>query len=106
MANHGWTWVRTPPLRPQRCAVFPHIQQGAYIDVGIDINSYDPHVYIGEMAARELGKMVGMVPKSDLDQARIALDDARATLTEAEKKIEKLEAFKDAVTLVKAEIGA
>jgi hypothetical protein len=102
VANHGWTWQREPVQRPQRCAVFPHIQQGAYIDTGMNINTYDPHVYIGETAARELGKMVGMVPRSDLDQARIALDEARATIVEKQREVEQLQAFKDAVELIQA----
>jgi hypothetical protein len=106
MANHGWQWVRQASLPPNRCAVFPHINSGAIIDTGMRIEGYDPHVYIGEVAAKELGKMAGMVPKSVLDLAQADERAAQDRIRSLEARVAELEEFKAAVTLVKAEINA
>lgn len=104
MANHGWTWVRQAALRPNRCAVFPHIPQGALIDTGVDLLTHDPHIYIGEVAAKELGKMAGMVPGASLKKADETISALRTQIDELQDEILRLQTFKDAVNLVKAEL--
>lgn len=106
MANHGWVWTRGPALRPQRCAVFPHISASMWIDTGIDIQGYDPHVYISDVAAKELGKMVGMVAEQKLTLAKRELSEAKDEISRLKNKVEELERFKDAVQLIKAEANA
>ena len=66
-------------MRPQRCAVFPHVNNGAFIDTGITMDTWDPHIYISAEAAQELGKFAGMVPGEALKNAQEATVAANST---------------------------
>lgn len=104
--KHGWSITRQPRLTPQRCAVFPHVRSGNYIDTGMTIPGYDPHVYVSDVAAMELGRFVGMVPQGELHslRAELALEQAKVEVLQA--KVRKLEDFKSAVELVKVSIAS
>lgn len=101
---HGWSWVRQAALRPQKCAVFPHVNDGAFIDTGNDIVGWDPHVYVSQTAAEQLGAFVGMVPGSDLQISETKLNLANERIEELEREVAVLEEFKQAVRLVSAEM--
>jgi hypothetical protein len=102
--QHGWFFTKQLRVTPQRCAVFPHIHSDAYIDTGMDIPGRDPHVYIGTVAATELGKAVGMVPGGEVRRVEAELALERGKVEILQEQVEKLERFKSAVDLVKAEI--
>ncbi len=99
---HGWSWQRQATMRPQRCAVFPHVNNGAFIDTGITMDTWDPHIYISAEAAQELGKFAGMVPGEALKNAQEATVAANQYIAELEAKVTRLEEFKSAVELIKA----
>ncbi len=102
--KHGWTLTRSPRMTPQRCAVFPHVRSSLFIDTGTSVMGMDPHVYISETAAKELGEYIGMVPGSRVQSVRTQLDAEKAKVAELTKQVAELERFKAAVELVKAEL--
>lgn len=107
MANHGWRMIPGAPVVPQHCAVFPHIGNASgrmFVDTGMNLNSYDPHIYISDVAVDELAKFMGYVPGSDADEkvkaAEARANEAEADLLIAEMRIQFLEAHKAAVELI------
>ncbi len=100
--KHGWTVTRQPRLTPQRCAVFPHVRSGHYIDAGTMIPGFDPHVYISDVAAMELGRFVGMVPGGELRAVQAELELERSKVEVLQEQVQKLQDFKSAVELVQA----
>jgi hypothetical protein len=104
--KHGWTLTASPRMMPQRCAVFPHVRTGNYIDTGMTISGFDPHVYVSDVAAQELGRFVGMVPGGDLRRAEAELQLEQAKTEILQERIAELERFKAAVELVRVEVNA
>jgi len=76
------------------------VSVSAWIDTGTDINSVDPHVYISDVAAKELGKMVGLVPQTLVDQARADHKAAQERIEYLEAENEELRTYKEAVEIV------
>lgn len=59
-------WVQHAAIRPHRCGVIPFVgnataKQG-FIDTGVDLPGWDPHVYVSVEAVQEMARMIGWQP--------------------------------------------
>jgi hypothetical protein len=92
-------YVQHAALRPHHCAVIPFIGNTngrGFIDTGIDLPGWDPHVYVSVEAVEEMAREIGWQPAHISAQAatRAGEKDARIAELEAEvaDKTERLEA--------------
>jgi hypothetical protein len=83
-------WVAHAAIRPHRCAVIPFVgnsnASGGFIDTGMTLPGWDPHVYISVEAVKEMARMIGWQPAQvqKTHDARLAGKDDRIAALEAE----------------------
>ena len=83
-------YVQHAALRPHHCAVIPFIGNTngrGFIDTGIDLPGWDPHVYVSVEAIEEMARLIGWQPAHVSQQAtaQAAGKDDRITEVEAER---------------------
>lgn len=75
---------------------------GPFVDIGRDFDfDHQGRMYISHSAIRDLGHMIGMVDQGELDLKDQELEEIRALNNDLAKQVEKLEKFKQAVTVIK-----
>ena len=75
---------------PYACAVTGR-DDGPCVDFAIDMEGVDPHLYLRLSVIEEAGKLIGMVPKAEVD----AIEEALADLTSKfDDVLAQLEAYK------------
>lgn len=93
--------VDRPMCRPMRCAVLPYVgqtHQGTrWIDTGSELDGFDNHVYVSELAALEMGCMFGMVTAGDHKAIRLELEAAQARIEELETELADQDAVLEAI---------
>ena len=98
-------WVQHPAMRPHHCAVIPFLGASnakmGFIDTGVDLPGYDPHVYVSVEAVHEMAKAVGWVPVYQSEKAQRELDAERATTECLNAEIADLKAQLAAVDVLK-----
>lgn len=100
-------WVQQAMMSPHRCAAVPYIGNSnslrGFIDTGMDLPGWDPHVYISVEAVEQMARMVGWEPRSvAVGQAAKAgaleerVAELEAELSEATQKLEAVQVLKAA----------
>jgi hypothetical protein len=69
---------------PHACAVSGR-DDGELIDFGVDLEGVDPHLYLRIGVVEEAGRLVGMVPKAEVEKLSERLNDLAEELVEAQK---------------------
>ncbi len=77
---------------PHRCAVIPGRAQDpeGFVKTGLVLTGVDPEIEISVEGVKQLGKVIGMVPKEVVEEARVQIAQARADLEHALAEIERL----------------
>jgi hypothetical protein len=100
-------WVPHAALRPHHCAAIPFVgnsnAKGGFIDTGVDLPGWDPHVYVSVDAVQEMARMIGWQP-SHVQQGvrdRLAEKDAeieqlRSCVAERDQQLEAVQVLKNA----------
>jgi hypothetical protein len=87
-------YVPHAAIRPHRCAVIPFIgnhNSRGFIDTGMDLPGWDPHVYVSVEAVEQMAGMIGWQPAHVSQQGS-------ATIKSRDARIAELEAERDALT--------
>lgn len=98
-------WVQHASHRPARCAALPFVgnsnAQRGFIDTGVDLPGWDPHVYVSVEAVEEMGRMVGLVRPAELLTVRRERDEAVARVAELEVELARARGELDAVGVLR-----
>ena len=78
------------PRAPHTCAV-THRADGPMVDMGVDTNGLDQRLYLRPSAIEEAGKLIGMVPKAEYDEAVARLEDKMVELRAVVKALKNIE---------------
>lgn len=98
-------WVEAAAQRPHHCAAIPfsgmHTARG-FIDTGIDLPGWDPHVYISVEWIAEAARFLGWPTEQEYQalQTELAsrdteLETVRETLRERDEMIEAVQVLKN-----------
>lgn len=99
-------WVRTPAIRPHRCAAIPFItnDQKGFIDTGYDLMGWDPHVYVSVTGVEQMARMIGWIPGGAVLQHEEDKKTLQSELQAARDEISQLRAQLDATEIVRQAI--
>jgi hypothetical protein len=92
MQNGEAVIVTEPVMRPNRCAIVPHVSQdpGGFIDTGVRLQGFQPRVYVSATGARELARGFGLPTTEEYDRAVARGDSALARVEELEQEVARL----------------
>lgn len=98
-------YVEAAAMRPHHCAAIPFSgmhSPGGFIDTGVDLPGWDPHVYISRTWVDEAARFFGWTSPQQADQLNAALADKdreleqlRTSLAEREKQLEAVQVLKN-----------
>ena len=93
-----------PDHVPRRCAVIPGrtTDPEGFIVTGHVLSGFDPAIEISVTGAKELGKLVGMVPKEHVEELEARTIQMAAELATLRNKIDRLETAHTILTEVAA----
>lgn len=89
------------PRFPHACAVTLRDDTPA-IDTGIEIQGLDPHLYLRVTVVEELGRMVGMVPKAQVDELEHQIQTFAAEIAEMRRRLDVYESAESALAELRA----
>ncbi len=99
-------FVDGPGLEPHRCAVTfrgKSEEQGRWIDTGMTLPGYDPHVYLSETAAGSIAAFAGWTSPDDREALDATVDqllrekaDLELQLREADRRLDAIDVFESA----------
>jgi hypothetical protein len=82
-------------IRPHRCAVIPFIGNSnakeGFVDTGMDLPGWDPHVYVSVEAVKEMARLIGWQPST-------VLQGHKQKVETLQRKLEGLEAENEALS--------
>lgn len=84
---------------PYACAVTGR-DDGPVVDFAIELEGVDPHLYLRLSVIEEAGKLIGMVPKAQVDEVRQRLSDLAEELVEAQRQIAAYEQIKEGIEVL------
>lgn len=90
--------------RPHRCAIVPFIGQThpeGFIDTGTDY--WGERVYLSVVGVKECAKLIGWVPKQQLQRAVRDVNTERERVVELEAERDALQARLDAIDVIESE---
>lgn len=90
--------------RPNRCAIIPFIGQShpeGFIDTGTDY--WGERVYLSVVGVKECAKLIGWVPRQQLQHAVRDLNAERDRSKELEAERDALQARLDAIDVIESE---
>jgi hypothetical protein len=93
-----------PPT--QHCIVFPNVTgagQHWFLDTGIVLDQHSAPVVISDVAIQEMAKELGFISLGEAQRIQEVLDQKEETINELLQKVDDLEKFKAAVTLISNE---
>lgn len=103
-------WVQQATLPPHRCAVIPFKGNAStvkgFIDTGMDLPGWDPHVYVSVEAVEAMAKAVGWVPRSDLTAVVVQVKERDARIAELEERVREAEKFRESAEYTLGQFGA
>lgn len=98
-------WVPHAAVRPHRCAVVPFIgnstAKNGFIDTGMDLPGWDPHVYVSVEAVEEMARMIGWQPAHVQAGHKQRAADITARLEEARAELDRVNEQLAAVRVLK-----
>jgi hypothetical protein len=91
--------------RPHVCAVYPHIggeHPRGFFETGNTITAIDPQIYVSVVAVEHMAREIGFIDGPDHQGVLDELAQARAALEQAEARISDLEAVIDAIDTIES----
>lgn len=102
-------WVDQASIRPMRCAVLPYVGNGggnAFIDTGMELDGFDNHVYISDVAAEAIAReMLGWVPPGELRGAQVEIERLNARVSELEDELAEADKFAESARYTLEKFG-
>lgn len=100
-------WVQHAAMRPHHCAAIPFVGNSnarkGFIDTGIDLPGWDPHVYVSVDAVEQMARMVGWQPAHVQQGVRDRMagkdqeiEQLTARVTELEEQLQAVQVLKNA----------
>lgn len=100
-------WVQHAAIRPHRCAVVPFVGNATakkgFIDTGVDLPGWDPHVYVSVEAVEEMARMIGWQPqhvqagvRERLAEKDAEIETLRADVADRDVQLEAVQVLKNA----------
>lgn len=100
-------WVPHAALRPHHCAAIPFVgnstAQDGFIDTGVDLPGWDPHVYVSVTAVKEMARLIGWQPahvqqgvRDRLAEKDAEIESLRSDLAEKDKQLDAVQVLKNA----------
>lgn len=92
--------------QPHACAVIPGRSKDpeGFVDTGVVAPGWDPYIYVSVAAVKEMGRLIGMVPKAELDaiaeELRTQVAQAKADCEAALAEVERLRPVEDYISNV------
>lgn len=86
---------------PYHCAVTLR-DDGEIVDFGVEMVGFDPHLYLRVPVVEEAGKLIGMVPKAEVDKLEAALSDLSEGFVDLQKRLATYEQAESAITALRA----
>lgn len=103
-------WVQQATMAPHRCAAVPFIGNSntrrGFIDTGMDLHGWDPHVYISVDAVEQMARMVGWEPVHVSRQQAQKAHELQERITELEAQLAEAERFREAAEYTLQSFGA
>lgn len=97
--------ILVPPDNvPHRCAVIPGRSDDpdGWIKTGCVLTGFDPEIEISVTGAKELGRLVGMVPAEEVEALAHRASELQAELALVTERLEKIETINELVAEVAA----
>lgn len=98
-------WVEAAAMRPHHCAAIPFSgmhSPGGFIDTGVDLPGWDPHVYVSVQWIAEAVKFLGWPEPQDVQALRsevasrdAELEQLRAEVAEKDQQLAAIEVLKN-----------
>lgn len=99
-------WVQQAAISPHRCAVVPYIgnsnTQRGFIDTGMDLPGWDPHVYVSVDAVEQMARLVGWEPRSVAVRQAARVEVLEGRIAELEAELAESGRTLEAVQVLKA----
>lgn len=83
------------PRMPHACAVTGR-DDGELVDFQVEMKAHEPHLYLRTGVIEEAGRLIGMVPKAELDELQRQLARYGAQLEAMQAEAEDLKEFRAA----------
>lgn len=103
-------WVPQAALPPHRCAVVPFKGNSStvkgFIDSGMDLPGWDPHVYISVEAVEAMARMVGWEPVHVAKRQAEKVVKLEAQVAELKAERQEFERFREAAEYTLGTFGA
>lgn len=94
--------TQTPlTYEPYQCAVTGR-DDGEIVDFGVEIPGWDPHLYLRVSVVEEAGRLIGMVPKAEVDKLEAALNDLSEGFVDLQKRLATYEQAESAIASLRA----
>jgi hypothetical protein len=96
-------------MPPHRCAVIPfkgNSSSRGFIDTGMDLPGWDPHVYVSVEAVEEMARMIGWEPRHVSARHAQKTHEAQARISELEELLAGHERFREAAEYTLNQFGA
>lgn len=97
-------WVEAAAQRPHHCAAIPFSgmhAKGGFIDTGVDLPGWDPHVYVSVTFIEEAARYLGFPSRQDAESLQGQLDASVARVRELEAELAEKTAQLQAVEVLK-----
>lgn len=99
-------WVQQATMSPHRCAAIPFKGNSStargFIDTGMDLPGWDPHVYISVDAVEQMARMIGWEPRIVAQQQAVKVETLKERIAELEAELAESERKLEAVQVLKA----
>lgn len=79
-----------PLHRPPYACAMTGRDDGTLLDTGIEIAGVDPHLYLRQGIVEEMGKLIGMVPASEVEKLSVQLKGYGEKLRFLERQVDAL----------------
>jgi len=96
-----------PDNLPHRCAVIPGrtTDPDGFVATGVVLTGWDPEIEVSVAGAKELGRMVGMVPKEHVETLADQAREMAAELVEVKQRLADFEAHRELEVKIAEPLG-
>lgn len=84
---------------PYACAVTGR-DDGPVVDFAIELDGVDPHLYLRLSVIEEAGKLIGMVPKAEVEKLTQQLSDFAEEIVDLQKRVGAYEQIEEGLRVL------
>lgn len=103
-------WVPHAAISPHRCAVIPYVGNSntnkGFIDTGMDLPGWDPHVYVSVEAVEEMARLCGWEPQHVVSGEQGKVARLEAQVAELEAELAEADRFREATEYTLGQFGS